>query len=66
MISTLYRVQHTYINLFHDDFHAISWKKYTYNKSTPFHDDTIADVKYQFTCSVVFSATEPPWKGLLS
>ena len=31
----------------------------------PFHDDTTADEKYQFTCSVVFSATEPSWKGLI-
>ena len=29
-------------------------------------DDTIAGEKYQFTCSVVFSATEPLWKGLIS
>ena len=40
MISTLYRVQHTYINLFHNDFHAMSWKKHTYIKDNPFHDDT--------------------------
>ena len=68
MISTLYRVQHTYINLFNDDFHDISWKKHTYNKVNPFHDDTCttAHEKYQFTCSVVFSATEPSWKGLIS
>jgi hypothetical protein len=33
MMCTLYRVQNkVYINLFHDDFHAISWKKHTYNK----------------------------------
>ena len=66
MISTLYRVQYTYINLFHDDFHAITWKKHTYIKDNPFHDDTTADEKYQFTCSVVFSSTEPSWKGLIS
>ena len=66
MISTLYRVQHTYINLFHDDFHAIFVKKTTrIVKANPFHDDTTADEKYQFTCSVVFSATEPSWKGLI-
>ena len=35
-------------------------------KVNPFHDDTAADEKYQFTCSVVFSATEPSWKGLIS
>jgi hypothetical protein len=29
-------------------------------KVNPFHDDTTADEKYQFTCSVVFSS----WKGL--
>jgi hypothetical protein len=56
MISTLYRVQHTYryINLFHDDFHAISWKKHTHIKDNPFHDDTTADEKYQFTCMIDF------------
>ena len=27
---------------------------------------TTADEKYQFTCSVVFSATVPSWKGLIS
>ena len=54
MISTLYRVQHTYINLFHDDFHAISWKKHMYIKDNPFHDDTTADEKYQFTCMIDF------------
>jgi hypothetical protein len=31
-------------------------------KVNPFHDDTTADEKYQFTCSVVFSS----WKGLIS
>ena len=35
-------------------------------KVNPFHDDTTADEKYQFTCSVVFSATGPSWKGLIS
>ena len=35
-------------------------------KVNPFHDDTAADEKYQFTCSVVFSATGPSWKGLIS
>ena len=62
MISTLYRVQYTYINLFHDDFHAISWKNTRIIKVNPFHDVTTADEKYQFTCSVVFSS----WKGLIS
>ena len=33
-------------------------------KVNPFHDDTTADEKYQFTCSVVFSATEPSWKRI--
>ena len=87
MMSTLHRVHHTYINLFHDDVHAISdyivfnthilifstiistlyrGKKHSIIKVNPFHDDTTADEKYQFTCSVVFSATEPSWKGLIS
>ena len=66
MMSTLYRVQNTYINLFHDDFHAISWKNTRIIKVNPSHDDTTADEKYQFTCSVVFSATGPSWKGLIS
>ena len=35
-------------------------------KVNPFHDDTTADEKYQFTCSLVFSATGPSWKGLIS
>jgi hypothetical protein len=35
-------------------------------KDNPFHDDTTADEKYQFTCSVVFSTTQPSWKGLIS
>ena len=26
----IYRVQHTYINLFHDDFHAIACSKHIY------------------------------------
>ena len=65
--STLHRVQHTYINLFHDDFLAISWVKNTrIIKVNPFHDDTTADEKYQFRCSVVFFATEPSWKGLIT
>jgi hypothetical protein len=34
-------------------------------KIIPFHDNTTADEKYQFTCSVVFSATGPSWKGLI-
>jgi hypothetical protein len=34
-MSTLYRVQNTYINLFHGDFHAISWKKHTYTGADP-------------------------------
>ena len=85
MISTLYRVHHTYINLFHDDFHAMRivfnthilifptmistlylGKNTCIIKVNPFHDDTTADGKYQFTCSVVFSATGPSWKGLIS
>ena len=32
----------------------------------PCHDDTTSDEKYEFTYSVVFSATEPSWKGLIS
>jgi hypothetical protein len=66
MISTLYRVQHTYINFFHDDFHAICVQHTYINlftlyrgknthiiKGNPFHDDATADEKYQFTYSVV-------------
>ena len=30
-------------------------------KVNPFHDDTTTDEKYQFTCSVVFSATGPSY-----
>ena len=32
----------------------------------PFHYDTTTDEKYQFACSVMFSATKPSWKGLIS
>ena len=62
MMSTLYRVQNTYINLFHDDFTLYRGKNTRIIKVNPFHDDTTADEKYQFTCSVVFSS----WKGLIS
>ena len=67
MISALYRGQHTYIiNLFHD-VSALYRGKYTcIIKVHPFHDDTAADETYQFTCFVVFSATEPSWKVLIS
>ena len=33
---------------------VISWKKHTYIKDNPFHDDTTADEKYQFTCMIDF------------
>jgi hypothetical protein len=36
------------------------------NHYKQFHDDTTSDEKYEFTYSVVFSATEPSWKGLIS
>jgi hypothetical protein len=39
---------------FHDDFHVISWEKHTYIKDNPFHDDTTADEKYQFTYMIDF------------
>jgi hypothetical protein len=65
MISTLYHVHHTLIS-----FTMISTlyrgKNTRIIKVNPFHDDTTMDEKYQFTCSVVFSATEPSWKGLIS
>jgi hypothetical protein len=32
----------------------------------PCHDDTTSNEKYEFIYSVVFSATEPSWKGLIS
>jgi hypothetical protein len=54
MISTLYRAT------------LYRGKNTRIIKVNPFHDDTTADEKYQFACSVVFSATEPSWKGLIS
>jgi hypothetical protein len=71
MISTLYRVHHTYINLFHDDFQAIKRAQHVFYVShyfvteiNPFHDGSVAEntteqVNWYFSFAVVSS-----WKGL--
>jgi hypothetical protein len=70
IFTTLYRVHHTYINLFHDDFRSISWRVFFYishysvTEINPFHDGSVAENTTEQGNWYFSSAAVSSWKGL--